>query len=199
MSPSDGLPSSAHPGAPAVLPGADSPLVTHVIVDPGYRWASRRRGQVLWLVLHSCECECTDAAALAVAGYLRVAAGASAHYVVGPRVVVQQVPERHVAWTQGAANAECISIEHAGRSLPGGGHAATDWAAQPELLRTSARLARDICDRWGIPWLYVGQDGVRERRPGIVTHGDITRALGVKGGHVDPIGWPWEEWLALGG
>lgn len=191
------------PSAPVAingqLPGADSRLVTEVIADPGYRYGTRQRGDVRWLVLHSAECSCSDKAARNVARYLAGQPNASAHYVVGPTAVVQCVRERHAAYTQGPANALSISIEHAGRSLPGAkGEPATDWIAEPEMLLTSARLARDICDRWGLPWRLVDAAGVALREPGVAWHGAVTRAYGVKGGHVDPLRWPWAEWMALG-
>jgi N-acetyl-anhydromuramyl-L-alanine amidase AmpD len=155
---------------------------------------------VALLVLHSAECAATDAAARAVAAYLAGYRGGSAHYVVGPGVVIQQVPERYPAWTCGArGNPLAIQIEMAGRAM------STDWTSGDGLrvLRRCAGLGRDICQRWHIPLMALGPDDVRAGMHGVCSHDSITRGLGGTT-HVDPGGphdarWPWETWLEAAG
>ena len=187
-------------------PGADSALVTLVCRDTSCRTAARTQGDVRWIVLHSSQCDATDQAAKGTAGYLAgqsdAARHASSHYVVGPTVVIQQVPERSIAWTEGPANDLSISIEMAGWSVPCPGHQPTDWLGDGlPVLRRTAGLCADICARWAIPVERADVELVRGRLPGITTHAAITEAYGVRGGHVDPGGsgdlrWPWGEFLA---
>jgi hypothetical protein len=177
---------------------ADSHLVDEIVPDPGHGAAARAPGGVSLLVLHSAECEPTDTAARAVARYLAGLRAASAHYVIGPGIVVQQVPEATPAWTCGArGNPLAIQIEMTGRAM------STDWTTGPglEVLTRCARLGRDICDRWGLPLVALDADAVRGGARGVCSHDSITRGLGGTT-HVDPGGpgdarWPWELWLEL--
>ena len=153
---------------------------------------------------------------------------ASSHYVVGadqdPGIgVIQCVHEEDSAWTAGVrlVNLRSINIEIVGQTMT------TDWAdehpdpADEQVLLTlqrAAAISRRSCDRWDIPWREVSDAELDEahdllvRNPdavlpdhcrGLISHADVTRAWGVRGGHQDPGGpgdrrWPWERFLAMG-
>jgi peptidoglycan hydrolase-like protein with peptidoglycan-binding domain len=144
---------------------------------------------------------------------------ASWHYVIGGdekpvNGVIQCVREKHAAYTAGVriVNQHSVNIEIVGQAMR------TDWSSpimRPTLQRAAALAARS-CRRWSIPVREVLLQDLREARDllragasqlpkrcrGIISHGDVTEAWEVRGGHQDPGGpgdrrWPWDLFLGL--
>lgn len=128
---------------------------------------------------------------------------ASAHYCIDNERTIQCVREVDVAWgvpgkyTDGFyVNAATIHLEHAGFAR----QSAAEWldAYSDALLRRSAKLAREICSRHGIPLVYVDAEGLRRGDLGLTGHVDLSRAFG--GSHYDPGPYfPWSHYLSLVG
>jgi N-acetyl-anhydromuramyl-L-alanine amidase AmpD len=156
------------------------------------------------VVLHSTENPIRRGTARSVALWFAgtSAPQASAHYVVGPDAVVQCVREQDVAWAAPGANRQGIQIEQVGQA------ARTVWDRDGEgpddglpVMRRSAALVRQICDRWRIPLERVDAAGLLAGKRGITTHAAVTQAWR-KSSHVDPgcgndQRWPWELYLSL--
>ncbi|PHQ53373.1 N-acetylmuramoyl-L-alanine amidase [Streptomyces cinnamoneus] len=100
----------------------------------------------------------------------------SAHYMVASKdgYIGQFVREKDIAWHAGNwdYNTRSVGIEHEG------------WTDRPEyftdaLYRSSARLARAVCDRYGIP----------PTRAHIIGHNEVPGAT-----HTDPgPHWDWDR------
>lgn len=129
------------------------------------------------VIVHTIE----GSAASALSWFKNCAAYSSAHYVVSESGTVwQMVREANIAWHVLCYNGRSVGIEHEG------------YAASPShpqsLYDASALLARDICNRWGIP---------KEKRtvgPGILGHVDVTNCC--CGTHTDPgTGWDWTYYI----
>lgn len=100
-----------------------------------------RRATIDRVVLHTVEGSYEGA----IGTFQKGARKVSAHYVVGKAgALARCVEDEDTAWHCGSWNGRSIGIEHEGYA----GKAST-WT--PELLRTSARLTRWLCDRYGIP------------------------------------------------
>lgn len=167
-----------------------------------FRSASRKT--VDWVVLHSTENPIRKGTAKNVARYFEgpSAPMASAHYVVGPEEIWQCVREVDIAFAAPGANEKGIQIEMVGQA------GKTDWllggdkdvSGLPVVERT-AKLVREICDRWQIPLERVTDKGLIEKRRGITTHWCVTSAF-KKSNHIDPglvgdVRWPWDRFLEL--
>lgn len=117
---------------------------------------------------------------------------ASAHYVIGQHVV-QCVREVDMAWHAPAANAQGIGIEHVGRAA----FTATDWASDysTAMLDVSAKLVADICQRHGLPAVFVDADGLLAGESGITTHAEVAKAWH-RTDHFDPgQNWPMDDYI----
>ncbi|MGI6294977.1 MAG: N-acetylmuramoyl-L-alanine amidase [Armatimonadota bacterium] len=110
------------------------------------------------------------------------AAQTSAHYVCSEAGTVwQMVDEWHRAWHVGCANNYCIGCEHEG------------YASSPShptsLYNASALLARDVCNRWGIPKVH------NPCQHSILGHVDVNNCW-CGPGHTDPgAGWNWGYYI----
>jgi len=150
-----------------------------------YTQASRKPGDVLWIVLHSAELAEKPTAAEALAKWCAGpnAPRASWHYAVDPDSVTQSVLEEDVAWAAPGANRQGIHIELAGYAR----QTAEQWDDPPSraLLELAGELVADICTRWSIPVRYVASDALRASEPGITTHWQVTKAFR-RSTHTDP-------------
>ncbi len=115
---------------------------------------------------------------------------ASSHYVLrsSDGQITQMVENRDVAWTAGNwyINAHSINFEHEGYAISG-----ATWYTD-RMYRTSARLARYLADKYGIPLdrgHFIGHDEVPGITPGAQT-----------GMHWDPGPfWDWQYYMQLVG
>jgi N-acetyl-anhydromuramyl-L-alanine amidase AmpD len=152
-----------------------------------YRSAHRVPPQVRLIVLHSAECGEVPTAAEALASWAageQGPVGASWHFAVDSDSITQSVPEEAIAWHAGRVNADSIGIEQAGRAS----QSAAQWddAYSRSMLANVAELLAYLSQRWEIPLVALTDDELRNGARGITTHGQITRAYSVRGGHTDP-------------
>lgn len=156
-------------------------LDTLPYVPARHQWPRGR--QTDWIVLHSVEGATGRGAALRTAEYFRtVERVASAHYSVDPSAIVCSVkPVRKAAHAPGA-NEIGIGIEICGRAA-WSRHRWLDIENTP-MIDLTAHLVAALCRKFDIPADYLGR--VIANRRGITTHGDVTRAMHVFGGHTDP-------------
>jgi N-acetyl-anhydromuramyl-L-alanine amidase AmpD len=110
------------------------------------------------------------------------AAQTSAHYVCSQAGTTwQMVDEWYRAWHVGCANNYCIGIEHEGY--------ASSSSHPTSMYNASALLARDVCNRWGIPKVH------NPCQHSILGHIDVNNCW-CGPGHWDPgPGWNWSYYI----
>jgi N-acetyl-anhydromuramyl-L-alanine amidase AmpD len=159
--------------------------------DPKHGFAAVRL-----VVLHTTENPCAPGVARAVARYFAGpgAPEASAHYVVGPDELILCVPEASTAWHAPPANFYSIGVEQTGRAA----FTPDDWqsASAQAMLARSAALVADLCDRYGLPVVFVDAAGLAREDAGITTHVEVSKAFRVSD-HTDPgPSFPMDDFLA---
>ncbi len=171
-----------------VRPLSGSSLIAQFVPasSANYTNASRGVGDIDTIVIHTTE----GSYAGTISWFQNSAAGASAHYVIrsSDGQITQMVDEEDIAWHAGhwETNQRSIGIEHEG------------YVSDPEtwytdaMMRSSAALVRDICDRYGIPM----------DRSHIIGHYEVPGCpTGTGGGascHTDPgSGWDWDYFMYL--
>lgn len=134
---------------------------------------------------------------------------ASAHFCIDATTIEQNVLDQNTAWATGdwTVNQGSISFELSGEAS----QTPAQWAdtyAKHELANLAALLAHE-CSTRHIPVRHLTpaqirkialtpQHLVKPSDGGIFGHWDVTLALGIKGGHVDPgKNFPWDTLLAL--
>jgi len=154
-----------------------------------YRRANRTAKDIGWIVLHSAECAEVPTAAEALAAWASGPQGptsASWHYAVDSDSITRSVPDECIAWHAGRANPCSIGIEQAGKAA----QTASQWRDpySAAMLERVALLMAYLSQRWEIPLRSLTDAEVLRIGAvrGVTTHGQITRALGVRGGHTDP-------------
>lgn len=160
-----------------------------------YTVASRRPGDVKWIVLHTAEiAEVPDAAErLAAWASGPSAPRASWHFAVDCDSVVQSVRLKDVAWHAPGANRYGIGIEQAGRASQG----SAGWsdAYSVAMLDRTIRLVARLAQWGGIPLERRGPADLVAGVPGVCGHHDVTLAF-KKSTHTDPgASYPWEAVL----
>lgn len=143
-----------------------------------FRAANRVRGQVDRIVIHTVQ----GSYAGAISWMQNARSQVSSHYVVRSRDgdVTQMVEEHDVAWHVGCWNGRSIGIEHEGYAEDPG-----TWYTDA-MYRQSARLVREVANRWGIPL----------DREHILGHNDVSRLSGCND-HWDPgPGWDWTKFMS---
>lgn len=147
---------------------------------------SRGGGDIDRIVIHTVQ----GSYAGCVSWFGNSSANSSAHYVVrsSDGEVTQMVKEEDVAWHGGHwdTNARSIGIEHEGYVGDPG-----RWYTDA-MYRESARLTRDIADRYGIPL----------DRNHIIGHFEVPGCSNPNGGgascHTDPgSGWDWDKYMDM--
>lgn len=160
----------------ALVAGADSELVARFLPARSGHWHSGRSRALDRIVIHT-----TEGSYDGAISWFRSANNpysTSAHYVIrsSDGEITQMVSEANTAYHARDWNSRSIGIEHeAISSNPA-------WFTE-EMYRSSARLVRDICDRWGIPM----------DRQHIVGHVEVPG-----NDHSDPgPHWDWDYFMAL--
>lgn len=130
--------------AQALVAGADSELVARFLPARGGHYHSGRSRPVDRVVIHT-----TEGSYDGAISWFRSANNpyqTSAHYVIrsSDGEITQMVREQDTAYHARDWNSRAIGIEHEAIS------ANAAWFTE-EMYRSSARLVRGICDRWGIP------------------------------------------------
>lgn len=160
----------------ALVAGADSDLVARWLPARSGHWHSGRSRTLDRVVIHT-----TEGSYDGAISWFRSANNpysTSAHYVIrsSDGEITQMVSEGDTAYHARDWNSRAIGIEHeAISSNPA-------WFTE-EMYRSSARLVRDICNRWGIPM----------DREHIVGHVEVPG-----NDHSDPgPHWDWDYFMAL--
>lgn len=95
-----------------------------------------------------------------------------------------------------AVNEWSLHVEHAGYAR----QSRAEWldASSMATMEQGSVCFAEWCDRFWLPPYHLTDDQIRAGMHGIVGHGDISRALGVYGGHWDPgPGFPWDVYLDM--
>lgn len=152
-------------------------------IPSDYFHAGRAR-PIRLVVLHTAEAPCAIGVARNVALYLaRPDVGLSCHYSVGPDETVAQVPEEDTAWTAAGANADGVQIEQAGFAE----FTAEQWSeglAELMVRTQTAPLVAAICQRHGLPPVWLTAADLLAGRAGITDHATVNEAYG-RGDHWD--------------
>lgn len=155
-----------------------------VIQAPTPYQRRRRRGRLIWIVLH-----CTTGPE-GFGRAIRAAANArlrrvSAHYFLDARDLVRCVPEQHESRHAGAtANKHGLGIELCGSPY----QTRAEWLDENSrpMLENCARLLVDLSTCHGIPLHALKSSDLREFAPGITTHAEISAAFPSDTNHWDP-------------
>lgn len=127
-------------------------------VDPNAMNSDSNRTKIDRIVIHH-NATTNDAVARST-WYVATGHGTSAHYQVTPDKIWGCVGENYVAYHAGnyPVNQRSIGIEHLNNT------GAPTWTIAEETYRNSAKLIRDICERYGIPI----------DRQHIIKHGEVS-------------------------
>lgn len=176
----------AKPGRSLIAASALGPIP--MIKARWYRQWLKRRGDVLWIVIH-----CTAGAegrkkAEDVAEMFRTLSigdkKRSAHAVIDTDSIVQCVPWDSEAWAAGEqGNKRGEHFEFTGQST----QTTDEWydALSLPMLQLGARLIADRCAARGLPPVFVPAEKLKLYEPGITTHCELTKAFG-ESTHTDP-------------
>jgi hypothetical protein len=151
-----------------------------------YTQSSRTTSDIDMVVIHTTQGSYSGT----ISWFQNADASASAHYVIrsSDGEITQMVDEEDVAWHGGDwdTNSRSIGIEHEGYV-----DEADVWYTDA-MLRNSAALVRELCDRNGIPM----------DRNHIIGHSEVPGCASAGGGgsscHTDPgDGWDWDYFMSL--
>lgn len=159
---------------------------------------ARGLAPIKWIVIHTMQAKEKPYTGRAVAHWFAGADApqASAHYCIDAIEVVQCVKESVVAWGAPGANRFGIHLEHAGYAEQTPDEWNDDYSRA--CLARSAELARDIADRYDIPFVHLTPKQLKAGEKGFCGHIDVTVAFSNGKGHTDPGAWfPWDQYLAL--
>jgi N-acetyl-anhydromuramyl-L-alanine amidase AmpD len=162
-----------------------------------YTKANRTGADVAVVVVHTMEApERTDTAESVAKWFAGpTAPQASAHYCIDNNSIVGCVREKDVAWHAPGCNHNGIGLEHAGYARQG----TADWADpySTAMLRRSAALVAEICDRWKIPIRRLTATDLKAGKRGLTGHVDVSNAFH-RSDHRDPgPGFPWSRYLRM--
>lgn len=156
------------------------------------QWPRSSNVKPCLLVIHSMEAPEKGTTAESCARFFaQQNATGSAHLCIDNNSIVQSVPWSHkAAGARGSpykgktVNDWAIHFEHAGYAR----QTAAEWADEfsQAMLFWSAIAAAKVCKLYAIPTVAVDVAGLRAGAKGITTHGTVSKAFNVKGGHTDP-------------
>lgn len=147
------------------------------------------------VVIHDEEFPVSDTSAESVANYFASPAQPyQAHYVVDANSTEHCVPEHRTA-AHAPPNQGSIGIEQDGYAR----FSLAEWqtpGSQGTIARCAA-LTREICDRWGIPLVWLTPADLSAGLRGITSHANVTAAFH-QSTHTDPgPSYPIEQFMAL--
>ncbi len=138
------------------------------------RSSSRNGARVIWIALHTSEGGGT-------ARQLRDADWwvGSSHAICDNTELLTPaegcVPYERGSWTLRNGNARSVNIEQIGYAKWTRDYWLTERMPQ---LRHTARWVADLAARFRIPLTYIGTQGVRDGRPGVIQHNDYSQGTG---------------------
>jgi N-acetyl-anhydromuramyl-L-alanine amidase AmpD len=165
---------------------AEERIVDSFIQAKHYRAASRKPGDIKWIVIHTAEIAEKGTSAEAIGSYFATMSDgrvASAHFTVDTDSIVQSVKEKDIAYHAPGANLAGLGIEHAGYAKQTKEQWQDDYSM--EMLKKSSRLTSKLCREWQIPMRWVDRNGLLRGEPGITTHNEVSQAF-KKSTHYDP-------------
>lgn len=144
------------------------------------RSESRDGQKVIWIGLHTTEGNGT-ARQLRDADWWK----GSSHAIADNRELLTPaegcVPYNRASWTLRRGNKISVNIEQIGWAKWPRDH----WlGTQMPMLRHTARWVGDMSKMFEVPLEYIGIQGVRDRRSGVIQHNDYSKATG-DGSHWD--------------
>lgn len=164
------------------------------VESPNFTPADSRAITVV--VIHTMEiAERKHAAESCARWFATPTAEVSAHYCVDADAVIQCVHENDIAWHARGGNTNSVGIELAGFARQG----PADWhdAYSRAVVERAARLASEVCARYGIPIRRIKAADLVAGRRGITSHADVSAAF-KKSDHWDPgPSFPWTRFLQL--
>lgn len=155
-----------------------------------------RRRKVRLVVMHATQSKERKGAARAVAAWFAdPAAKGSAHVTCDDAETIGSVRPQDTAAGAPGANEDGFHIEQVGYSEQG----EPEWldAYSEKVLKRAATAARQACEYFDVPRVWLSVQDVRDGKAGITDHNTITKATG-RGSHWDPgPHWPRGRFMAL--
>lgn len=150
-----------------------------------------RPRHVIWWCLHTQE---GNGTAESLSQFLaNPASQVSYNYTVDNATIIDNVPTDRSPWCLLNGNGRSINAVFAGSRAA---WTRDDWMQISRAIDNAAMLCADDCAAFGIPIEFIGADGVRDGRPGIIDHFSYT--VGAQdGSHTDVgPGFPWDYFLS---
>lgn len=161
---------------------------------PALHFTHGRIKPIQLIVIHSAECPKKHGAAKGVANYFATTdVAASAHFTCDNEEIIQSVQVEDTAWAAKHANANGVSLEHAGYAK----QTEAEWLDEygKAMLELSAKLCATICWKYSLPAaraLFASSTNPIVIKPGICGHVDVP----LRGTHWDPgPGFPFDYYL----
>lgn len=163
-------------------------------VGPAAHTSAGSNQPITRIVIHGTVSPCVKGGARATARYFASpSAGGSAHYVVDPGEVVQDVYDSVIAW-HAPPNPGSIGVELCD---PETGPASRWHDADHEaMLALAAELVAGLCLAYDVPVRKIGVKSLLAGKHGICGHVDVSNAWH-ESDHSDPRGFPWKHFMAL--
>lgn len=148
-------------------------------------WDAGRQGfSIIWIIVHCTAQAYQDNYPERLGQYWsRPPTGdpVSVHYGISDTQTYQYVWHEDTAYqARNPGNLRGVGIEFSGLAS----YPPSVWAEHDAMLRRGGILVSQIAAKHGIPLRYTSDDDLRNRRPGITTHAQLTRVFG--GTHTDP-------------
>jgi N-acetyl-anhydromuramyl-L-alanine amidase AmpD len=148
-------------------------------------WDQGRQGySIIWVIVHCTAQAYQDDYPYRLGQYWsRPPTGSpvSVHYGISDTQVYQYVWHADTAYqARNPGNLRGVGIEFSGLAS----YPPSEWLSHGAMLRHGGKLVSEIAAKHRIPLKYCSDDDLRERRPGITTHAQLTRVFG--GTHTDP-------------
>lgn len=156
------------------------------------------------VVIHMTVSPCVPGGARATARYFNgSSAGGSAHYIVDPAEVIQDVHDDSIAW-HAPPNPHSLGIELCGypssttedawmvpRDQRHGSVPVWRWLAKDHraMLNLAAELTAELCLAYGVPIVFLSARDLVAGKHGITTHANVSAAWH-QSTHWDPGVWP---------
>lgn len=154
-----------------------------------------RIGDPTLIVVHTNEGPEGPTTAESLAKYLQTVT-TGYHVIVDEDSVVQVARDNQVVWGAGGVNSRALHVCITGRAA----QSSTEWddASSSAAVRRAATVARTWALRWRLPVVHLTPTQVRDGKPGLCGHGDVSVYHAASQGHTDPgLHFPWGRFIDL--